>query len=83
MAVQEREIRDIELTKGFKATQRKAAAQETELREIKSMKRFKATQCSAAVKQREIRETKVGEEFQDNATQRGSARERNQRNKVD
>ena len=47
VAVQEREIRDIELTKGFKATQRNAAAQETEMRQIKSTKRFKATQRSA------------------------------------
>ena len=71
------------MTKSFKATQCRAAAQEREMREIKSTKRFKAIQRSTAVQQREIRETTVGEEFQGNTMQRRSARERNQRNKVD
>ena len=81
--MEERYIRAIKFTKSFKATQCNAAAQEREMREIKSTKRFNATQRSAAVQQREIRETKVGEGFQGNATQRGSAKERNQRNKDD
>ena len=40
-----------------------------------------ATQCSAAVQEREIREIKLRKRL--NAMQRGSARKRNQTNKVD
>ena len=71
------------MTKRFKASQRSAQVPERQMREIKLTKSFKATQCSTAVEEREIRETKVHEEFQGNSTQRGSARERNKRNKVD
>ena len=50
------------------------------MREIKLTNSFKATQRNEAVRKREMRE-KVDEEFQGNATQRRSARERNQRKK--